>query len=558
MSPELDAFDIVVRNYESRSKPRIPVNRFVKKGGRPRGSKNNIRQKKPKVSSNLGLSSILLPFHLQETFIENFAQIVRDYAAHLSPLKRDSILEYYGLNGPKKTLEEIGQKHSVTRERIRQIKGIEVEGLVRIFRGFRSNGYRCDSLVLQEIYAFYDELKRYKLLSQEGIEILCSQFGIEYNPSLFRLFCDVLEIEVLHDAHCTFFKSVKGYSLSSFIESKKSIESLLQEGFVLPLEEIEKMKDVSDRLIPSILLIVPHRNGTCQIPFENLKTYAQVHRVFLEEKRKIHYKELESKLRRRGIKLNRLSLTQNRYIEPIGKTGYWVLKGTLVNTDTYSDMIEKIVRALGAPIKIGDLVKAIKMTRPEFRESSIHALIKVNPNVQKIEGRRVILKEWSSRYSAVEPKNGGRGKAIKPRVIESAVRILKGREYRFCELAHMVSEDTGIFRRKCEAVLCKSPIFNRRRVQANISYYSLNGKERLIKFRSLDKFKDIREYIVNRIRNEGPLNRAMLVEDASKDLDVSRLYVYKTIQKSEDIFSIGERKFGRRKSSGSLISLHEN
>ena len=53
----------------------------------------------------------------------------------LNPRERDIVMMFFGIGGPEMTLEEIGEKLDLTRERVRQIK----EKAIRSLKGHRSN-----------------------------------------------------------------------------------------------------------------------------------------------------------------------------------------------------------------------------------------------------------------------------------------------------------------------------------------------------------------------------------------------------------------------------------
>ena len=54
--------------------------------------------------------------------IESLKEEVNRALSTLNERERDILKDFFGLNGTELTLEEIGQKYGLTRERVRQIK----------------------------------------------------------------------------------------------------------------------------------------------------------------------------------------------------------------------------------------------------------------------------------------------------------------------------------------------------------------------------------------------------------------------------------------------------
>ena len=200
-----------------------------------------------------------------------------------------------------------------------------------------------------DFYAFYNELKSYKILSTEGMKIICRKWGMDLDNGYMDLFFDLFNIkkERIYPNHSYHYVMVKGYKAKAFYKINKDIDDFLQEGYRLTADQIRDRLGEHHRFLPSLNLTLNYQDGFYQVPFKDLKIYAKVHRIFLEQPypRKLHYKEILSTLQRRGCDTKVVSITcRKKYIKPIGITGYWVLNNNRVNTNTYTQTIREIVR----------------------------------------------------------------------------------------------------------------------------------------------------------------------------------------------------------------------
>jgi len=82
-------------------------------------------------SEIVGDENALSPFELLRD--KTLRQDVRDILEELEPREADILTLRFGLDGSKpKTLEEVGRKFKVTRERVRQIQNIALTKLRRV------------------------------------------------------------------------------------------------------------------------------------------------------------------------------------------------------------------------------------------------------------------------------------------------------------------------------------------------------------------------------------------------------------------------------------------
>ena len=81
-----------------------------------------------------------LPFIDDNNHIENneHAEIINNLLTCLNKREQEIIISYFGLKNSKElTLEEIGKKYNLTKERVRQIKEV---AMIMTFSGVCSNG----------------------------------------------------------------------------------------------------------------------------------------------------------------------------------------------------------------------------------------------------------------------------------------------------------------------------------------------------------------------------------------------------------------------------------
>jgi len=81
-------------------------------------------------------------------------QVTKKITSHLQERAYDVISNRFGLNedAEQKTLEAIGQKYGITRERVRQIENAAINSIKK------SDAYKAESLAFQELKGIIESL----------------------------------------------------------------------------------------------------------------------------------------------------------------------------------------------------------------------------------------------------------------------------------------------------------------------------------------------------------------------------------------------------------------
>src|SRR6266404_6349093 len=74
-------------------------------------------------------------------------KVTKKITSHLADRASDVIMNRFGLNtdGKKKTLEEIGKKYNITRERVRQVEDVALHSIKK------SEAYKAEHVALEEL-----------------------------------------------------------------------------------------------------------------------------------------------------------------------------------------------------------------------------------------------------------------------------------------------------------------------------------------------------------------------------------------------------------------------
>ena len=164
---------------------------FPKRLGRPR--KPVVKLPPNEIYNISGFKSIIIPQINEETdALDNFIEVVKSYCTSIAKgLAYDSIMMYWGISEPEKTLKELGEKNQVTRERMRQIRNIHLNKIRQLLKGKIINNLKCDSIVLKSIHDLRDVFIKHHLLLDEHINQILKLQNINLTEDKKKSFINV-------------------------------------------------------------------------------------------------------------------------------------------------------------------------------------------------------------------------------------------------------------------------------------------------------------------------------------------------------------------------------
>ena len=338
----------------------------------------------------------------------NLPDIIQDLFMVLTPKEKDILVGRFSLNNePKKTLESIGQKFNVTRERVRQIENIAIAKLRRTVANTK----------LQEINA----LGKAILASVGGVLLEDKLVSYIYhrieNPSDFdkniiRLSLRIDEELVKQEKTSIFYvywyqNSIPRQEILDILEDAS--KNLKAKGDVIPEETLiakvmNKLGVKYDGLTPSMVastLEVDNRLrsidegwGLSSWRHVNPKSIRDKAYIILKrEKKPLHFVEIankiiEAKFDRKMVTTQAVHNELIRYEKfvLIGR-GLYALKEWGYESGTVSDIIEKILEKNAEPMTKKEIIAEVLKQR-KIKVGTISLNLQNNPKFVRV-GRAV-------------------------------------------------------------------------------------------------------------------------------------------------------------------------
>ncbi len=173
-------------------------------------------------------------------------KITKKLTSHLTERASDVIMHRFGLNtdGTRKTLEEIGKKYSITRERVRQIENVAL-ALIK-----KSHAFKGEQVVFDELKQLIHKLGSI-VSEQELLSHISKDKAIQNHIHFFLVLGDAFT-KHREDEHFHTRWSVDDEMADKVHDSlRKLYASLADEDLVPETEMIKKflsnMKDVADQ-----------------------------------------------------------------------------------------------------------------------------------------------------------------------------------------------------------------------------------------------------------------------------------------------------------------------
>ncbi len=173
-------------------------------------------------------------------------KVAKKIISHLHERAQDIIMNRFGLNADaeRKTLEEIGKKYDITRERVRQIESASLK-LIK-----KSKLYTEEREVFEELKKLIHSLG--SIVSESDLLAHISKDKVTQNYIHFFLVLDDYFKKHYDDEHFEARWSIDDKMADQIHDGLKKLYSGLKDDEVLPESELikkffDKMKDVSDQ-----------------------------------------------------------------------------------------------------------------------------------------------------------------------------------------------------------------------------------------------------------------------------------------------------------------------
>ena len=174
-------------------------------------------------------------------------KITKKITSHLQDRASDVIMNRFGLtaDGKRKTLEEIGKKYNITRERVRQVEDVALN-LIK-----KSEAYKSEQVAFEEIKQLMHKLGSV-VSEQELLSYISKDRSTQNHIHFFLVLGDAFK-KHREDEHFHARWSVDDVMANKVHDALKKLYSLLKdEDLVSETEMIKKffdqLKDISDEL----------------------------------------------------------------------------------------------------------------------------------------------------------------------------------------------------------------------------------------------------------------------------------------------------------------------
>lgn len=387
-----------------------------------------------------------LPINYSEesSFIVIFSSIILDYLKitkdfnHKSKKAKekqlrnvDIIQKYFGINSKIYTREQIGVRHRINSERVRQI-------IVDIFyrdissllndEFLESWNLRINKNALELLHSFKKDIAGTYALNEKDISNWLKEYGINEELNSKREFFDLLfkiwgynkvktsrhhylrnnQIYLSNSIDSELFLNVST-KIYTFLE-KRVIPTTLEDIIIEVLEEF----DVSDEFIQlccdTIYEIEKTDTLTYQMKFEKLSSINDyTFRLLYEKKKTLSYNELLHLINQRLVQVDQAitlqtlkqTLKKDENVVPLGKTGNWTLAILDPNVDSQIDLILKSFRIHDKPLSEREILNHIhsEYSRVDVSERSVSSNLRnYKEKFKKVKGKKFILSEWEYKY----------------------------------------------------------------------------------------------------------------------------------------------------------------
>jgi hypothetical protein len=509
---------------------------------RKRLYENDIKNISVDLTKVSGLKSIIIPYEIDDQAdpLTNFIEVVKSYCSTIEQgFNYDSIMLYSGISGTACTLQVVGEKHQITRERVRQVRNIHINKIKKILSGLIVNGLKCDSLVLKQINDFRDKFFSYTFLKDKDIDNILKSENIslskEIKPHLL-LFFDIFDIKYTSIMFCYLTRKIT--KLHKIRKLFFKIKDNLYDGIeAKSLLTIAKKFNITCNIAKAILYTIPEieevEKHKYQIKSSELSAVDLAYRILTVAKNPLNYQDIINAINGlRDKPVISISLSSDGRFDNIGLTGLWTLKSSKVNKDYMYELIRGALLHFNRPCSAYEIYEYLKSFRPDAKLKNIKMLIRVYTRKYylHLKDGRVILVEWKKQYKKdiLNLVRRPYHRDITSKFDINLCDILSDKTMTCGELSAKLSIVTGFDRDGCLNRIYKSKF-------VLLDRHSYPVKVSLIKNHNdllYNKINSSRDKVINTIfdifkrENKTELTRAYIIEEVLKIHNVSKSMLY--------------------------------
>lgn len=418
-----------------------------------------------------------LPINYSEesSFIAIFSLIILDYLKltnefnHKSDKAKerqlrniDVIQKYFGINSKIYTREQIGRRHRINRERVRQIIVNEFfRDISCLLNGELLEAWNLsiNNNALELLHSFKKDIAGTYALNEKDISSWLKDYGIneelDSNREFFELLFRIWGYNKVGTSRHYYLRNNQIYLSNSVdaelflnvstkiftILEQRVIPTTLEDIIIEVLEEFEVSDEFIQLCCDAICEIEKTDTSSYQLKFENLSSINDyVYRLLYEKKKTLSYNEILHLINQRLVKVNqsitlqslKQTLRKDENIVPLGKTGKWSLTILDPNIDSQIDLILKSFRILDRPLTEREILNHIHsdFSRIDVSERSVGSNLRnYKEKFKKVKGKKFILAEWEYKYKVnivqtSTPKNQKRAKLKAEKTVETIKKYL--------------------------------------------------------------------------------------------------------------------------------------
>ena len=334
--------------------------------------------------SSQDINSTLTTIEKGQKIQMNLNDVLEDMFMVLSDKEKDIIVQRFGLdNKPKRTLEYIGQKFSITRERVRQIENIALGKLRRVLP---NTGLRVINELAKSILRKAGGILREDFLVSKILVSLNKPGEVDGYIVKLSLNIDnsLIKQDKSFDYHPFWYESsiasdwIRSIVNAAYSVLKSKADVVSEEQLVsLVLGKVTtKFSSITPEMVASCLDIDKRFKKTSDgyglmewrhINPKSIRDKAYI--VLKEETQPLHFVEIANRILNHGFdkKMVTTQAVHNELIRYeqfvlVGR-GLYALKEWGYKPGTVSDVIESILEKAGKPLKKQEIIQAVLKQR---------------------------------------------------------------------------------------------------------------------------------------------------------------------------------------------------
>lgn len=313
-------------------------------------------------------------------------KITKKITSHLADRALDVILNRFGLmaDGKKKTLEEIGKKYNITRERVRQVE----EAAMNLIK--KSNAYKNEQAIFDELKQIVHNLGSI-VAEHEFLPFISKDKNTQNHINFFLVLADVFK-KHREDEHFHTRYSVDDAMASKVHETLRKLYASLKDEDLIPETEMikkffEQMKDVTEecrdeemakRWLSISKTIAKNELGEWgKASSPNIRTRGVKDYAFLVMRRHgtpLHFREVADSISKTFGKKIHYATCHNELIKDprfvlVGR-GMYALAEWGYKVGIAREVIQDILKKGGEPLSKDEIVKRVMKER-YFKKNTI-------------------------------------------------------------------------------------------------------------------------------------------------------------------------------------------